>query len=453
MKQGSLRLRLLAAGAISIVLALTVAGFGLLLLFERHVERRMAAELGSSLNQLVGSVTRTTDGTLEVASPPAEPRFLQPLSGLYWQVTEEGTGNVLRSRSLWDAALTLPSDVPAAGDVHQHTIPGPTGASLLAVERRIALPTRLGGDMIRAVVALDRADIHAAGVAFASDRVPSLMLLAAVLIAASWVQVGIGLRPLDAVRRRLAQVRSGEAARLGAAFPDEVRPLAAEVDHLLDQQEKDIARAKARAADLAHGLKTPLTVLHADAEELRARGDTRLADEIETVTAGMRRHVERELVRSRTGLRVRSAPLQPIRPVIEQVVGVLRRTPQGQRLSWEIDAAADLRIRMDGQDLTEILGNLAENAAAWAANLVRIAGRRDGTTVMLRIEDDGPGVPDDRIDTVLARGGRLDETRPGTGLGLAIVGDLLEAHGGSLSLQRSPLGGLVAEVRLPGPAA
>lgn len=451
MRHGSLKLRLLAAGAVSIILALTIAGFGLLLLFERHVERRMAAELGSHLNQLVSGLARTGDGTLDIATPPAEPRFLQPLSGLYWQIAEEGGNAVLRSRSLWDATLSLPSDVPAAGEVHQHTIPGPGGVSLLAVERRIALPASLGSGTIRAVVAVDRAEVHAAGLAFASDLVPSLALLAAVLIAAAWIQVNVGLRPLDAVRRRLAQVRSGETARLGEAFPDEVRPLAAEVDHLLDAQEKAIARARARAADLAHGLKTPLTVLSANAEELRARGDNRLADEIETVTAGMRRHVERELVRARSGLRVRSGPAQPVRPVAEQVVAVLRRTPQGQKLTWEIDATDALRLQMDAQDLTEILGNLAENAATWAASTVRIGGRHDGSDIMLRVEDDGPGVPEDRVNAVLARGGRLDESRPGTGLGLAIVGDLAEAHGGSLSLGRSALGGLLAEIRLPNP--
>ncbi len=452
MKQGSLRLRLLAAGTASVILALALAGLGLLLLFERHVERRMAAELGSHLTQLVSSLARTGDGMLDIGVPLAESRFLQPLSGLYWQISEEGTNTVLRSRSLWDATLPMPPDVPAAGEIHQHTIQGPGGALLLSVERRISLPASLGSGTIRAVVAVDRAEVHAAGLAFAFDLIPSLALLAAVLIVAAWIQVSVGLRPLDAVRRQLAQVRSGAAARLGESFPDEVRPLAAEVDHLLDAQEKAIARARARAADLAHGLKTPLTVLSADAEELRARGDTRLADEIETTTAGMLRHIERELVGARISLRARTGPVQPLDPVVEQVVGVLQRTPQGQRLSWKIDATDALGIRMDTQDLAEILGNLAENAAAWAAATVRIVGRRDGNVVVLRVEDDGPGVPEEQIDTVLARGGRLDETRPGTGLGLAIVGDLVGAHGGSLALGRSSLGGLLAEVRLPSPA-
>jgi signal transduction histidine kinase len=452
MMPGSLRLRLLAAGAASIVLALAIAGFGLLLLFEWHVERRMAAELGSHLNQLVSSVARAGDGTLEVGSPLAEPRFLQPLSGLYWQIAEEGSSTVLRSRSLWDGTLILPPDGPAAAEIRRHTIPGPGGASLLAVARRISLPASLGSGMIRVVVALDRAEVHAAGLAFAADLVPSLAVLAAVLIAAAWIQVGVGLRPLDAVRRRLAQVRSGAIARLGTVFPDEVRLLAAEVDHLLDAQEKAVTQARARAADLAHGLKTPLTVLSADARELRARGDTRLADEIESLAAGMRRHVERELVRARVGLRARSGPVQPVRPVVEQVIGVLRKTPQGQALSWKTAAMDDLAVRMDAQDLAEILGNLAENAATWASGAVRIEGRREADAVTLSVEDDGPGVPEDRFDIVLARGGRLDETRPGTGLGLAIVGDLVEAHGGSLALRRSSRGGLRAEIRLPSPS-
>jgi signal transduction histidine kinase len=450
MKQGSLRLRLLAAGAVSIVLALTLAGFGLLLLFERHVERRMAVELASHLNQLVSSVARAPDGALEVSVPPADPRFLQPLSGLYWQITEEPNGAILRSRSLWDEKLILPPDELAHGEIHQHNLPGPGGASLLTVERKVALPASLGAGTIRAAVALDRAEVRAAGLAFGFDLVPFLAMLAAVLIAAAWIQVGVGLRPLDAMRRRLEQVRSGETERLGVAFPDEIRPLASEIDHLLDAQERAIARARTRAADLAHGLKTPLTVLSADAQELRSRGDERLADEIETITAGMRRHVERELARARTGVRAQTGPVQAVRPVILQVVEVLRRTPHGQRLAWQVKCADKVRIRMDAQDLTEILGNLAENAASWAKSAVEIHVRAEGDAVTLQVEDDGPGVPEERIDSVLARGGRLDETRPGTGLGLAIVSDLVEAHSGSLTLGRSSLGGLLAEIRLQG---
>lgn len=449
MKSGSLRLRLFAAGAVSIVLALTIAAAGLMLLFERHVQRRVVLELQADMRQLVSGLNRDAAGALEVSRFPAEPRFQEPLSGIYWQIAQQPDGAVLRSRSLWDSVLDLPPDELADGEVHRHAVRGPEGASLLAVERFVTLPATLGGGRIRVAVAEDNREITAAARAFGADLVPALAGLALVLIAAAGAQVTIGLRPLDAVRRRLGEIRAGRAARLGDAFPDEVRPLTAEVDHLLEAQEKAIARARARAADLAHGLKTPLTVLASTADDLRGRGDTVLADEVAGVADGMLRHIERELARARAGLPGRGAPHQTVRPVVERVIGVLRRTPRGHDLDWRNDLDDRLGAIVDPQDLAELLGNLAENAAKWASNTVRFSGTDDQDGVTVVVEDDGPGIPDDGVDTALARGGRLDEAQPGTGLGLAIVSDLVEAYGGSLTLGRSPLGGLRAAVRLP----
>ena len=451
MRKGSLQLRLFAAGAASVALALAVAAFGLLWLFERHVERRVAMELESDLRQLVAGLTRDADGTLQVSRLPADPRFLEPLSGLYWQIVEQPDGPVLRSRSLWDDRLDLPADRLRDGEVHQHRLRGPGGAVLLAVERSVRLPASLSGTHVRVAVAIDRAEIAAAARAFGADLLPALGLLALVLITAAWVQVTVGLRPLDAVRRRLGDVRAGRASRLGTAFPDEVRPLAAEVDHLLDAQEKAIARARSRAADLAHGLKTPLTVLASTAEDLRDRGDAAVAEEIASVADGMRRHVERELARARAGLTGRAGPPLPVRTVVDRVVRVLRRTPRGQELDWEIDVADDMRVAVDADDLAEMLGNLAENAVKWARSIVRIVARTDTGGLLLAVEDDGPGIPADGVETVVLRGARLDEAQPGTGLGLAIVSDLVEAYGAPLTLGRSPLGGLQATIRLPAP--
>ena len=453
--RGSLRLRLFAAGAASILLALALAGFGLVLLFERHVERRMVIELEAHLRQLIDGLGRAPDGALDLLRPPAEPRFLEPLSGLYWQIREEpsaASGTVLRSRSLWDTVLHLPADPLPRGEVHQHNISGPGGAPLLAIEREVMLPASLGGGDLRAVVAVDRAELHAAGLAFARDLIPSLGLIAAVLIAAAWVQVTIGLRPLNLLRRRLGAVRAGREGRLGAAgFPDEVRPLAAELDYLLDAQDEALARARARAADLAHGLKTRLTILAADAAQLRERGEGDLAQEIEAVTEAMRRHVERELARARAAPQGGGVHQAAPAPIAQRIVDVLRRVPRGQDLAWDIDIPASLSVDADAQDLTEMIGNLAENAMKWARGRVRLAGQREADgAVLLSVEDDGPGIPEAEAATALARGGRLDETKPGTGLGLAIVGDLAEAYGGSLSLGRSVgLAGLRVEIRLP----
>ena len=337
MKKGSLRLRLFAAGAVSIVLALAVAAAGLMLLFERHVERRVVLELEADLRQLAGGLAADASGALEVGRSPAEPRFQEPLSGLYWQIVRQPAGTMLRSRSLWDSVLDLPPDVLTDGEVHQHVVRGPGGASLLTVERLVTLPATLGGGRIRVAVAVDKREIATAARAFGADLAPALAGLALVLISAAWLQVTIGLQPLDAVRRRLGEVRAGKTARLGSAFPDEVQPLTAEVDHLLEAQEQAIARARARAGDLAHGLKTPLTVLASTAEDLRARGDGMIADEVASVADAMRRHVDRELARARAGLPGRSTTPQPVRPVIDRVIGVLRRTPRGQDLEWRIE--------------------------------------------------------------------------------------------------------------------
>lgn len=449
MRKGSLRLRLFAAGAASVVLALAIAALGLLWLFERHVERRVVLEMESDLRQLVSGFVRDADGTLQIGRLPAETRFLEPLSGLYWQISEPPNGPTLRSRSLWDAALDLPPDALRDGDVHRHRLPGPGGATLLAVERSVVLPASLGGGRVRVAVAIDREEIAAAARAFGVDLAAALGLLALVLIAAAWVQVTVGLRPLDAVRRRVGEVRAGRVARLGRAFPDEVLPLVAEVDHLLDAQDQAITRGRTRAADLAHGLKTPLTVLASTAEELRERGDAAMADEVASVADSMRRHVERELARARAGLPARGGPPQAVRPVIDQVIGVLRRTPRGHDLAWRVELDDHVGVDVDAQDLAEMLGNLAENAAKWARGTVRITANLEAGEVVISVEDDGPGIPDKAVGSALARGGRLDETQPGTGLGLAIVGDLVDAYRGSLILERSPLGGLRGAIRLP----
>jgi len=451
----SVRLRLLLAGAVSILVALALAGAGLALLFQRHVERRAVAELSAHLDQVIAGLDRSADGVLVQTRAPADPRFAHPLSGLYWQV--EAEGSVLRSRSLWDAELDLPDDTLGDGSVHEHVMPGPAGEQVLILERRVTLPARLGGKAVVVAVALDRAELRAATAAFAVDLLPFLGVLAAVLIAASWAQITVGLRPLRAIRARVKAVLSGQATRLGDAFPDEVRPLAAAVDDLLAAREADVERARARAADLAHGLKTPLQVLEGDIARLRAQGDTALADGIAQVAGAMHRHVDHELARARLAARLVEATCRPV-AVAARVIAVVRRSPAGDRLVWEQDIPEDLRARIDADDLTEVLGSLVENAARHAGSRVRLAGWRDGAAVVLSVDDDGPGIPAARRQTVLGRGGRLDTQAQGTGLGLAIAGDILAAWQGALVLTDATWaeggeadggGGLSARIVLP----
>ena len=444
MRWGSLRLRLVAGGVVAILVALTIAGAALILLFERHVTRTIAGDLDVHLKQLVAGIDLDQSGNLVVTRPPTDPRFAEPLSGLYWQAADD-RGQLLRSRSLWDATLPLPFDRPSPGEVHHHTDTGPANARVLIAERRVLFTVGEKHVPVRIAVAVDLARVSTATFAFARDLAVALGLLGLVLAIATSIQVGLGLRPLDALRRGVAEIRSGRRQHLPAAAPAEVSPLVEEVNALLDAQEKEIERSRGRAADLAHGLKTPLAALAADAARLRDQGETAIAQDIEAVGAAMSRHVDRELARARVrGTRIRQADHSTaLAPLLRSLIETLVRTRAGKRITFEPQVADDLQIPLDRTDLAEVLGNLLENAARHAVKRVRISA---DTLPSIVIEDDGPGIVPTQLPRVLERGMRLDEHGEGTGLGLAIVQDVLNAYGWRLDLTHSELGGLKAMI-------
>jgi signal transduction histidine kinase len=445
MSFGSLRFRLLLAAAVSILMALGLAAAGLAWLFERHVARWVDAELGVQLDQLIAGLQTSPTGKLEAARAPADPRFSAPLSGLYWQVQIEPGNQVLRSRSLWDYELTLPP-VTIDDRLHYARLAGPGDSRLYVLQRRVTLPAGLGGGTAQAAVALDAGELRTAVWRFAGALLPFLVLVGALLIAASWVQVGVGLRPLDAMRKALTAIRSGERRRLGAGFPDEVQPLAREIDTLLDARDTHVEKARQRAADLAHGLKTPLQVLAGEAAHLKRSGSPQAAGSIETIAAMMQRHIERHLTRARIASPSEQATAN-LRTVAERVIGVMQRTPLGTRLAWTNAVPADLDVRIDPDDLAEALGNLVENATRHASSSLTVSARREGSAAALTVADDGPGIPLTRRKQALKRGGRLDESSSGTGLGLAIVADIAEAAGATLSFDEAS--GLSVTLRLP----
>lgn len=448
MTVNSLRLRLVAGGAAAIVIALTMAGIALTLLFERHVARTLAQDLGVHLNQLLAGIDVDAGGRIVLIRPPADPRFADPLSGLYWQIGNE-PDHLLRSRSLWDTTMSLPPDELAAGETHQHTIAGPAGARLLVAERVITLKIAGRETPVRVAVAVDLTRVIDARSAFATDLALALGLLGLALAAATAIQVGLGLRPLDALHRGLSEIGSGRSRRLPHRGPDEVRPLVEQVNALLDAREKDIARSRHRAADLAHGLKTPLAALAADGERLRRKGETAIADEIEAVIDSMRRTVDRELARARVhgGVSAGSAPATQLLPLVQSLIATLSRTAAGSRIRYETSIAGDLFAPFDRTDLAEIMGNIMENATRHAKSMVRIAAPPSAAGIAIDVEDDGPGIAPELRSVALARGVRLDERGDRTGLGLAIVQDVLDAYGWSLELGGSQLGGLKVTCR------
>ena len=443
MRWNSLRLRLMAGGVIAIMIVLTIAGGGLVVLFERHLARTLADDLDVHLKQILAGLDVDPQGNLVLTQAPPDPRFAEPLSGLYWQVGDD-RDQLLRSRSLWDTTLMLPADDPAPGELHRHEVAGPAGARMLVAERTVSLTVGERRKPVRVAVAADLARVSVAASAFAKDLAIALGLLGCVLVIATSVQVVLGLRPLDALRRGIADIRAERRRHLPSAVPAEVRPLVEEVNALVDAQDGEIERSRSRAADLAHGLKTPLAALAADAARLRERGEATIADDIEAVGAAMRRHVDRELARARVRARAGrgTAVSCELAPLVRSLIATLARTPAGMRVTFEPHIGDETQVPLDRTDLAEVLGNLLENAARHAAGRVRITAEPGSAGPSILVEDDGKGIPPAQLSSVLARGVRLDERGEGAGLGLAIVQDVLEAYDWQVDLAGSELGGL-----------
>lgn len=433
----SLRWRLILTGGAAILLALGLAALGLALLFERHVERVAVAGLQARALSLAAMVEPGGAGGVALRAGPADPLYDRPFSGHYWQIDLGGT--LRRSRSLWDYTLPAADPPPLPGQPRSLALPGPQGEPLLAVEQ--LLEVRAGGAAtpLRIIVASDRGELELARRGFLADLLPYLALLAGLLLAASWMQITVGLSPLSQVSARVAALRSGRRPRIGADLPAEVIPLAGEIDQLLDARDAELLRARNRAADLAHGFKTPLQALLGDAGQLRDQGAHEIADSVETVATAMRRLVDRELARARIQSDRVVAEADPA-PVLRRVIEVLRRTPDGAAIDWQVQAPPGLRARIDPDDLTEAVGALLENAMRHAAGRVAARVGQEGRSIVITITDDGPGVPAADLARLSQRGVRLDEGGDGQGIGLALVADIVDAAQGSLTLRNAAPG-------------
>lgn len=444
MRRASLRLRLALAGALVLILTLVAAQIGLSTLFNRHAERAIAADLSDLSDYLTAAIEAGSDGNLSLPAPPPDPAYARPYSGRYWAVTAGDAA--WTSRSLWDFTLPLP-DAPAPGEEALLTLPGPQDTSLLALDRSLIRATPQGDIPLRITVAIDRARIDTARSAFEAEMLPWLAALGFLLLAAGAVQIVVGLAPLTTLGQRLADLASGREDRIGDGVPVEIVPLARQIDALLDARAQEIERSRRRAADLAHGLKTPLQALLGEAARLRTLGRQTEAEGVETVVQSIHRQVDRELARATLAGSAPSARADVARSV-EGVVAVLRRTPAGAALDWRIDAPANLLARIDGADLTEALGALIENAVTHARTGIAIAADRDAAHVHLSIRDDGPGMPADQIARLRQRGQRLDTSGAGTGLGLAIADEIITTAGGHLVTEDTGQG-LLLRLSLP----
>ena len=443
---GSLSRRMIGVAALWIAALLLIGGFALDRVLSRSIVDSFDNQLTFVLNSMIASAEIGPDGEVRFNRPPADQRFVEPYSGLYFQIS--GTGaETFASRSLWDRRLRV-SDTHADVKPHlydsdefsTHDHPEP----LRIAERDAILP----GSPVRwrFQVAQSRETIDDQIRRLRSTLIWSFSALGVGLLLLAALQTFYGLWPLRRVREEVAAIRSGEKTRISNGFPAEIRPLTEEINQLLAHSEAQAEEARRHAGNLAHALKTPLTVITnaatADSPDLDAT--------VIRESGVMRRQIDHHLARARAiGRRAAAQSRSTVWESLQAVQRAVDRLHEGVT----VDIAGDhqAQVRVERQDLDEMLGNLVENAAKYGGGRVFVTVERKGASVDILIEDDGPGIPEERLGELFTRGARLDTTgKPGTGLGLAIVRDVAEIYGGSIRLEESEdLGGLLARLSLP----
>jgi signal transduction histidine kinase len=427
----------------------------------RSAEADFDERLGVYLKALVVDVATSSSDEARAAPPTLiDPEFGLARSGWYWQITrldaaksEPGKSEIKTSPSLTASLLPrLDKAVPPSeeGVAHSGYVIGPDDRRLRMVERVID-----AGDEGRYLiqVAANAEEIESDIESFEYALGATFLLLAVALIGSTALAVRFGLRPLRALQEGVSAIRRGEAEQIKGDFPEDIAPLAAEVNLLLDANREIVERARTQVGNLAHALKTPLSVLINEAEA----GSPTLAEKTKEQAEVMRHQVAFYLDRARAAARAGTiGPATEVKPVIEGLTRTFEKVYRDRALDFRIDAPEDLRFRGEAQDLTDLIGNLLDNAGKWARERIDIHAARDPRLdasgrpyFITQIDDDGPGLDPQARAEVLRRGKRLDESRPGSGLGLSIIVDLAQIYGGALLLEDSPLGGLRATLRLP----
>ena len=456
MRRNSLATRLFLSASAWVVVILVITGFVLSSVYRSATERAFDRRLNLYLRTLIAEVATPDEPPDRQFQSLGEPLFELPLSGWYWQITRTDSekADVRASRSLWDKKLPKLEDrgieLTAAG-IRQAYVDGPEGQSLRMVER----PVDLGADgKFLVSVAGDATEIFDETRSFDYYLGGTFAALGIVLLLTTIFQVRFGLAPLKRISESIADIRSGRAERLEGVFPVEIAPLARETNALIDANREIVERARTHVGNLAHAIKTPLSVI---VNEASAHTADPFADKVLEQADVMRDQVAHHLERARIAARVTVVgTVTEVAPTIEALQRTMEKIHRNRGIVIQLKADARARFRGERQDLEEMVGNLVDNACKWATSQVFIEvlverALKPDADAMLRIivDDDGRGLSADERVQVSRRGQRLDESKPGSGLGLSIVVDLAALYGGSLSLGSAPIGGLRAELVLP----
>jgi signal transduction histidine kinase len=451
----SLAVRLFLSATIWVVAILVVTGVILSSVYRGATERAFDRRLNLYLRTVITEVNiLPEDSPDRQLQALGEPLFDLPLSGWYWQIarTDADKVDVRVSRSLWDKRLpSLENSGIALSEagVRMGYVAGPENQMLRMVER----PVDLGADgKYLVAVAGDATEIFDETRAFDVYLGGTFLALGVVLVLTTIFQVRFGLAPLKRISEALANIRSGRAERLEGNFPVEIAPLARETNALLDANRGIVQRARTHVGNLAHAIKTPLSVI---VNEANTRPGDPLADKVLEQTGVIRDQVTHYLERARIAARVTMiGTVTEVAPVVDALRRTMDKIHRERELTIAVECPAGMRFRGERQDLEEMAGNLVDNACKWARSKVTIivvpqAGLRGAERLRIVVDDDGPGLSPAERGQAARRGQRLDESKPGSGLGLSIVTELAALYGGNLTLGSAPIGGLRAELVLP----
>ncbi len=448
----SIATRLFVSSAALSLVILIIAGVILSTIYRRTTERSFDERLHVYLKSLVAAVASPETDKQDPYSL-GEPRFDLPLSGWYWQIAriDRTPAEVSGSTSLFGGRLPNlppPQGRVKPGELREGYAIGPDERRLRLIERVVDL----GEDgRFRIQVAADADEIESTIASFELALAVTFLLLGLLLVGTTVVQVRFGLQPLSRLQEAVGLIRKGQKDRIEGDWPDDLAPLATETNLLIHSNHEILERARTQVGNLAHALKTPLSVLVNEAGAEQGQ----LADKVREQAAVMRDQVNWYLERARAAARAGSiGTVTEIGPVIDGLLRTATKIYRDREIAFDREAEADLRFRGEKQDFEEMVGNLVDNGGKWTATRVLVtvepAPSKDGRDFLrVMVDDDGPGLPEAARTEMLKRGARLDESRPGSGLGLSIVQDLATLYGGALTLGASPLGGLRAELVLP----
>lgn len=447
----SLSQRLLLGALLWVLCSLVATGLLLTQLFKQHIEEQLYKELNVHMLQLISQMEQEAEAPLEVRTHLSDPRFEQPLSGLYWQIQGVQAGvPMLYSRSLWDERLSLPTP-DSTTELRTH-YEDPLLGPLYVLGRQIALLDNEHQPQYNVWIAAQSEVLLEPLQRFSRMLILSLVLLGSVLIVGVWWQLRLGLKPLHQLRVQLGLVHEGVEEKIAGHYPQEIQPLVSEFNRVLHNNAEVIQRARTQAGNLAHAIKTPLTVLANAAK----KENSALAHLVEAQVMTAQQQVDYHLSRARVAAAVKTVGRRTlVVPAVNTLLQVLTQAYTQKKLTVKTEwHDPDLYFKGEAQDLHEMLGNVLDNAFKWARTEIHIYAQREQTpsgysVLHVWVDDDGPGLSADQYRAVFKRGVRADEIAPGSGLGLAIVADLVQLYGGQVHATRSPLGGVRVALSLP----